>query len=135
MCAFLHAEHCPWNTTTCALAASNGHCSTLRWLREHGCPWLAASIALAAAEGGSVDVMAYLQQQGIVRKGGLLTQMLNVAGAYNQLAAAEWLRALGAEWPVPLCWDRQRSADTLQWIRAEGCTTPLLPCFPHADGA
>jgi hypothetical protein len=30
MCAFLHAESCPWNARACSAAARNGHCSTLR---------------------------------------------------------------------------------------------------------
>jgi hypothetical protein len=97
MCAYLHAEQCPWGTMNCTLAAIFGHSSTLRWLREHGCPWDAARIHLAAAEGGSVDALTYVQQQGIVLTNAMLTAMLSITGALSKLAAAKWLRAQGAE--------------------------------------
>jgi hypothetical protein len=66
LCAYLHAEQCPWNALICDAAARNGHTSTLRWLREHGCPWHSDGVRQAAAQGGSIDVLMYLQQQGIV---------------------------------------------------------------------
>jgi hypothetical protein len=125
MCAYLYAEKCPWTEATCTEAAINRHSSTLRWLREHGCPWDTKHIHVVAAQGGSIDVMVYLQQQGIVFTAGVLTEMLSYAGAYNHLAAAKWLRAQGAEWPAMLCWGHQRLAEILEWARAEGCTSPL----------
>ena len=37
-----YAKHkhpsCPWNTTTCARAAENGHLETLKWMWCNGCP-------------------------------------------------------------------------------------------------
>jgi tripartite-type tricarboxylate transporter receptor subunit TctC len=110
--------------STCEEAAFNGHVSTLRWLQEHGCPWDAIDICASAAQGGSVDVLVYLQQQGIESTAEALTQMLKVAGANNHLAAAQWLRQQGASWPAKLCSFRQWSGDTLAWARAEGCTSP-----------
>jgi hypothetical protein len=125
MCAYLHAEHCPWSEQACIEAACYGQCSTLRWLHEHGCPWYADHIHLSAATGGSVDALVYLQQQGIVYTAEMLTDMLNAAGANNNLAAAKWLKQQGAEWPVRLCRFRQPwFDDTLVWARAEGCTSP-----------
>jgi hypothetical protein len=127
MCAYLHAERCPWNTTTCYIAAISGHGSTLRWLREHGCPWTAEHYHTSVAEGGSIDAMLYLQQQGIVFTAEMLTEMLNTASAHSKLAAAQWLRQQGAEWPAVLHWSEALfddpldwSGDTLAWARAEG---------------
>jgi hypothetical protein len=124
MCAYLHSERCPWDEIVCGRAARNDHASTLRWLREHGCVWNAEAIALSAAQGGSVDVMVYLQQQGIVFTAAKLTSMLRFAGTYNQLTAAKWLRQQGAEWPAQLGWCQDWPDTTLTWARAEGCTSP-----------
>jgi hypothetical protein len=85
------------------------------------------------AQGGSVEALKYLQQQGSVFTPLRLTHMLNVAGAHNQLAAAQRLRKQGAEWPDALCFFEgiiwhdgplEWSGDTLAWARAEGCTSP-----------
>jgi hypothetical protein len=127
MCSYLHAENCPWVTVTSELAARSSHCSTLKWLREHGCPWDADSIHRFAAESGSVEALEFLQQQGIVFTTAKLRDMLNIAGAHSKLAAAKWLRQQGAEWPHVLnwYWYGQWSGDTLEWARAEGCTSPV----------
>jgi hypothetical protein len=125
LCAYLHAEHCPWNAIVCDEAASNGHAGTLRWLRKHGCPWQASDITSCAAQSGSVDVLVYLQQQGLLANRALLTKLLNTAGAHNKLAAAKWLRQQGAEWPALLRLHRSWPDDTLAWARSEGCTSPI----------
>jgi hypothetical protein len=126
ICAYLHAEQCPWDEGACDDAAHNGHVDTLRWLHEHGCGWNVDVIRIAAAESGSVDTMMYLQQQDDVDLGAAaLAVMLNVAGGHNHLAAAQWLRAQGAEWPGVLSYIWQPwSGETLAWARAEGCTSP-----------
>jgi hypothetical protein len=124
MCAYLHSEHCPWSDFTCVTAVVNGYSDTLRWLHEHGCEWHADLIHLAAAWSGSVDTMVCLQQQGLVLTAEMLTDMLNTAGAENKLAAAQWLRQQGAEWPAVLRHCNQWPDNTLLWARAEGCTSP-----------
>jgi hypothetical protein len=124
MCTYLLAEHCAWNQRACAAAGRNGHGSTLRWLREHGCPWDTYGIPLAVAQGGSVDTLVHVQQQGVVFTSRMLPRMLNIAGAYNKLTAAKWLRAQRAEWPWRLHWLGVWPEDTLAWARAEGCTSP-----------
>jgi hypothetical protein len=124
ICEFLHAEQCPWSPSACWAAASNGHVDTLRWLREHGCPWIADVIRVSAAQGGRLDVMNYLQQQGIVEGPAVLTRMLNAAGAHDKLAAAQWLRQQGAEWPPVLnYYGTAWSGDTLAWAKADGYTS------------
>jgi hypothetical protein len=130
ICEYLYAEQCEWSSSVCFWAALNGHVDTLRWLHEHGCPWEADEICIAAAESGSLDVLKYLQQHldAIDLNAAMLTEMLNVAGRYNKLAAAQWLRQRGAEWPAVLglgdedLWPEE----ALTWAQAEGCTSPTI---------
>jgi hypothetical protein len=125
MCAYLHAEGCLWSHMVCLMAAIRGHAETLQWLLEHGCPVHADLVCSKAAESGSVKVMLYLQQRGFLSTPAVLTNMLNAAGAHNKLAAAQWLRQQGAEWPLVLKhWSTSWSGDTPVWARAQGCTSP-----------
>jgi hypothetical protein len=125
MCAYLHAEGCPWSHMVCAMAASRGHAETLQWLTERGCPVHADLVCSKAAESGSVEVMLYLQQRGFLATAAVLTSMLNAAGAHNKLLAAQWLKQQGANWPPVLkhC-GTSWSGDALTWARAQGCTSP-----------
>jgi hypothetical protein len=126
LCAYLRSEQCPWTEKTCDKAILKGHVSTLSWLREHGCPWNLGMSHLYAAQGGSIDMMVYVQQQRVVFTAQMLTHMLKIAGVHNKLAAAKWLRHEGAAWPNELSYWRQPwSGDVLEWARAEGCTAPV----------
>jgi hypothetical protein len=123
---FLHTRGAPCGiyVFSIAAAASNGHGSTLRWLREHGCPWNPAGICNLVAKGGSVEALELLLQQGIVLTAAQLTEMLNIAGAHSNLAAAQWLRAQGVEWPDMLVlWHAPWPRDMMAWASAEGCTS------------
>jgi hypothetical protein len=125
MCEYLYAEQCPWSHYTCNFAAEHGHVDTLRWLQEHNCPWEDEFVAHVAAQGGSIEVLAYLQQQGILATPAKLTSLLNIAGGNNHLAAAQWLRQQGAEWPARLhCFGNRWSGRTLAWARDERCWSP-----------
>jgi hypothetical protein len=106
---------------------------TLRWLREHGCP-CSKLVIDAAAEGASVSVLAYLQAEGLINSTDKLTVLLRIAGVHSEetakgctrLAAAQWLRQQGAEWPRKLCYEgRPWSEELVAWARAEGCTSPV----------
>jgi hypothetical protein len=102
MCQFLHAAGCEWNEVACHTAASSGHTSTLRFLRDNGCPWKPGQVCIAAASGGYIEMMQYLLHVHKLATAVRLTNMLNAAGAYKHLAAAQWLREQGAEWPPVL---------------------------------
>jgi hypothetical protein len=109
----------------CDGAARHGHVDTLRWLQDNGCPWTALRVCAAAAAGGRIGVMTYLLQQSTTSTPAMLTRMLNVAGSYSELAAAQWLRQRGAEWPEILNdYGRVWSGDVPAWAIAEGCTSP-----------
>jgi hypothetical protein len=124
-CAYLHSEGCSWDAFSPYAAAVGKHWGTVRWLHEHGCPWSFVMSCLAAAEQGSIDNMAYMLQQGVVCAY-VLSEMLNSAGANGHLAAAQWVRQRGAEWPRILRFSAVSwSGDVLDWARTEGCDSPL----------
>jgi hypothetical protein len=108
MCEYLRAEGLPWTSSACFFAAHRGHSDTLRWLRERGCSgsWDIRTLSTAAAMGGSVDVLRYLHQQGLGFDAARLTELLGTAGTSDKLAAAQWLRQQGADWPDVLNKDR-----------------------------
>jgi hypothetical protein len=132
-CEYLRfTEQCPWNTHVCMSAAEANHLDVLVWLREHGCPCDDQPVSLLAARGGSVEVMSYmleqLQQLDAAIRTVLLLVMLAIAGANNQLVAAQWLRAQGAVWPAVLRYpvngeQQQWRGAVLEWARSEGCTS------------
>jgi hypothetical protein len=122
MCEHLLADGCPWSSDCCEAAADSNQASTLQWLRESECPCDNEAVCIAAAENGSVEVMTYMLDNGLITSAALLTQMLKATGEYEQqLAAAQWLRQQGAEWPAVL---QGWCGEMLAWARAEGCTSP-----------
>jgi hypothetical protein len=110
ICQYLRAQQCPWDAHSTCLAASDRDVDLLRWLLDNGCPFNANRLIESAAQGGSVEVLAFLQQRGI----------LEHAAHYNELAAPQWLRNQGAQWPTDLGWDLWRGDDVLVWARSEG---------------
>jgi hypothetical protein len=131
-----YTEQCPWSPQACMLAAKHEQVHALKWLRQHGCPCDHVTTTLFAALGGSVAVLAYMleqpeqQQLDAAFHTALLREMLAVAGANQQLAAAQWLRAQGAAWPDVLRYNvngeqQQWRGAVLEWARAEGCTSPV----------
>jgi hypothetical protein len=93
LCQYLHEQQCPWDTYSVVNAAFSGHLDLLMWLMDNGCPWYARFLRTSAARGGSLEVMAYLQQQGILTSVAEFTDMLNYAAKYDRLDAAKWLRS------------------------------------------
>jgi hypothetical protein len=130
MCEFLLANQCPWNERTCRVAVEKRELDVLCWLREHGCPYDIDEVARAAADFNKVAVFVYMQQDGVVFTAEQLTRLLNSAGVTGSLAAAQWLRQQGAEWPAVLRIDsyfhRTWRVETLAWARAEGCISPEI---------
>jgi hypothetical protein len=66
-----------------------------------GCPYNVAEMCTGAASGGSVCVIEHLKQHfgAVIMHPVVLKLMLQTAGAYDELDAAQWLHAQGAEWP------------------------------------
>jgi hypothetical protein len=119
MCKFLRAQRCPWDKESTNNAARSGRVKLLRWLVDNGCPWEARHLCLSAAQGGSLKVIIYLQQDGILSGVPVLTDMLGRAGQHEKLAAAKWLREQGAQWPTDFI-NGPWTGEVLAWARAEG---------------
>jgi hypothetical protein len=87
--------------------------------------------AMCSVDSKTIPVLQWLQQHNIFDSAATLTLAFNYAGAGNtNLAAAQWLRQQGAEWPAVLCSEHEANPvpwrdDTLEWARAEGCTAPV----------
>ncbi len=89
MLQYARENGCPWDETTCALAAKNGHLRTLQWAlangapvgvmtcafaafaghleilqwaRANGCPWDWVQWMSKASENGHLDVQAWLNE-------------------------------------------------------------------------
>jgi hypothetical protein len=134
VCKFLGSLQCPCNEMCCNAAAHWGHVQVLQWLCRQGCPCKPGDLARWAGTGGSIATIAHVAAAAApARRARALQLMLNYAGGHNHLAAAQWLRAQGAEWPAVLrCTVRFGAQQTvavwsgsvLEWARAEGCTAP-----------
>jgi hypothetical protein len=104
-------------------AAAKGHAAVLVWLLEQQCPVHQMQLCGTAARYGSMHILALLQERDLLPPQALRSRLLSVAGAADQLAAAQWLRQRGANWPAVLCHnDKPWTGATLEWARAEGCT-------------
>jgi hypothetical protein len=102
MVQYLCEQQCPRDSSSTSSAANRGHVDVLRWLIDKDSPFEAHDLCHAAARGGSVEVFAYIQQKGMLAtEVAALTLLLDIAGANSNLAAAQWLRQQGAEWPAP----------------------------------
>jgi hypothetical protein len=133
VCAYLLSQQCPWDSTAWDEAALGKHHETLQWLHSNGCPCDVPSACENAAIRGCIDTIELVLQLHSTSLSELsasqLTQVLNAAGTFGQLAAAKWLRQQGADWPVLLEYRSSTGTidwapETLAWARAEGCTSP-----------
>jgi hypothetical protein len=97
MCQYLHTRQCPWDSMLTAAEAYNDHVDLLRWLVDYGCPWDAQVSYHMAASLGSVEVLNYLQQQGLLTStlviGDLLMRATSVV-AFADTVNNYWLNSL-----------------------------------------
>jgi hypothetical protein len=77
----------------------------------------------ATEQGGSMAVLLYLQELGVLLSIELLISMLRAVAVCDKLSAARWLSAQGAEWPSAFEWSFW-SSDVQVWSIAEGYTDP-----------
>jgi hypothetical protein len=137
VCAYLLSQQCPWDSTAWDVAAHGKHRSTLEWLHSNGCPCDVPSACEKAATCGSIDTIELVLQLHGTSLSELsasqLSEVLNAAGAFGELAAAQWLWQHGAEWPGLLVYTnkftnftdtRDWAGETLAWARQQGCTSP-----------
>jgi hypothetical protein len=135
LCTWLReTAQCPWPEYACMDAARRNQHALLRWLLDSGCPieevWDVGFNALVGC-GNDLSVLQYLLEQGLLGDAQLLTLMLQQAGCEGNVAAAQWLRQQGAQWPAVLYFQGAQevwNGEVLQWARAEGCTaSAVLP--------
>eukprot|EP00953_Heterococcus_sp_UTEX-ZZ885_P020371 11402-Heterococcus_DN1.PRE.2 len=140
MCLFLHTEcSCPWYDNLLRTASNAGYFQLVRALHEHGCPIDVRSVRKAAAHQGSVDMLQYLKQlpDQPVWTPQLWTSLLHIAGLNQQLAAAQWLRQQGAEWPAVLGTSHKQRwrGEALRWAFREGWLPADLDSEEDGDAA
>jgi arginine repressor len=104
----------PWSTTLCEVAAFNCKLSLLQWLHASSCSWKEPAVFAQASRGGSVAMLEWLLTVTAPRSGDLKNMMLTRAGWSNNLEAAKWLLAQGAEWPEAFTGDYISSGATVQ---------------------
>jgi hypothetical protein len=134
MCRFLCSVGCAWDSSACYSAAEHEHIDVLTWLRSSRCPCDDDMLLLVAACRGSIVMMQYNIDNGLMQEEltlvEVLSAMLHFTGAGGHIAASLWLRQQVAEWPQILSVSYegtvyQWSGAALAWARAEGCTSPL----------
>jgi hypothetical protein len=127
LCQWLCAQQCPWVNSAVTGAAIGNHCEVLQWLMDDA--HKVCTTAAAGSDSNNFSTLQFLYACGILTEPQLLTDTLNVAGSRGNLAASQWLRQQGAEWPTVLRFTAlsrnfQWSGEVLAWARAEGCTAP-----------
>jgi hypothetical protein len=132
VCEYLHSVQCPWDAEVCEHAADSGH--VLGFLMDNGCPYnvdelCAAAVCEDADSMYSTELLQLLHEQGLLSSTAQLTRLLRAAAASNSnLAAAQWLKQHGAEWPTKLVSANGKAwpGESLAWARAQGCTSPAV---------
>jgi hypothetical protein len=133
MLSWLRAERVGvFNHNTCSGAAQGGHLAALQHLRSEGCDWNTEYIARYAASSGSVEVVEWLQQQGIV----LDNEVLAWAAAAGQTAICEHLLNLGCELGADACNETAAYGEVsmLRWLREQGCSWDVSRVCMSAAG-
>ncbi len=115
--ASMGVHGCAWNTAVADLAANNGHLDFLKYAIEHSSAEQIADTACAAAEGGQVECLQCVLDQGVIPT----RRMCYAACVWNRLGCLQLLLARGAPWDV-VC---QKSRRT--WV-------PVLLAVPHRRG-
>jgi hypothetical protein len=118
-------------------AISCSQYGALRYLIEvANCPWQSQYARRRAAASGGRDVLEWLQQADEeVWTAAIQSQLVYEAALTDNLDAAKWLRAQGAEWPsglivfhgVEYTQKRPFGLRTMQWALASGC--PMGPWY------
>jgi hypothetical protein len=118
----------------------------LQWSRANSCPWREPAMLGNASVGGSVLLLEWLLTVTAPWPAYFKTGMLDRAGWNNHLAAAKWLEAQGAEWPLKFigqaasrrvttakqrCW----TLPAVQWAIASGSGWLDWRCQDYAAGS
>jgi hypothetical protein len=138
----LRVHGVPWGQMVCWNAAFYGRLGLLQWLRRNDCQWDEHDVLFNASRNGSVPMLQWLDSVTKAWSNGTMTDMLSTAASCDELAAAQWLRAKGAPWPVKFsseytdehdesvkeCW----SLPAVQWALASGSEWLNWKCRDYA---
>jgi hypothetical protein len=115
----LHAINCKWDANACSAAARKAHLPVLQWLHEHGCAWDAATICNDAAEGGSIEMLRYLNTCGLVFD----ADTMSSAALNGRLEVVKYLHEVGCPWDEDSCQNAVFGGhtDTLRFLHEHGC--------------
>jgi hypothetical protein len=125
-----------WDSTLCEAAASAGHISIVRWLRERGCAF-SSCISYNVALAGHFEALKFLYASGCA----LDESTALYAASRCDLAVLRWLRAQGCPITDGACHAAARSAarpteamEILRWLRDEvGCHWTEATCCSAAE--
>jgi hypothetical protein len=131
MLKWLQAEGIDFNYRTCEGAANAGQLATLQFLQSEDCGWNRNDIAVAAAEGGSHQVVDWLQQEQRVV---ISADVMAAAASAGQIAMCKHLYSIGCEWSADACTEAVKSGHlaTLQGLRDSGCPWDFNQVFIEA---
>jgi hypothetical protein len=123
---YLHNEGVEWISEACATAARFGSLALLKQLREHGCPRDSDEMTVLAAWSGSVPLLKWFKERGIV----FTETTMSCAVCRGHIAAVEYLH-FTEHWPwsTTTCMlaALHDQLDLLNWLQQHGC-----PCIDAA---
>jgi hypothetical protein len=116
VCASLRST-CTLSIKLVAAAVGNRDVVTLRWLLQQGCPYSDRALLHSIVEQGDVPVLECLVDSAVRSSSALLTSLLTAAVQNDRLAAAQFLRQQGAQWPFLV--SKVAHNATAQWALAD----------------
>jgi hypothetical protein len=128
--AALRLRAASWDSMICENAAYYGKLGLLQWLHINDCEWDEDDVLINASRGENVPVLQWVATVITPWPEDTLIDMFNDAASRDKLAAAQWLRAYGAQWSdkftsnytdandatAKQCW----SLPAVQWAIASG---------------
>jgi hypothetical protein len=109
------------------ISAKKGHLHILKWLRslQPPCTWK-QNICCAAAEGGHLDILIWLKQEGC----NINICTANTAAQNGQINILKWLKQQDCPMDEWTCsWAAQNGHfETLCWLKENGCNWDTVTC-------
>jgi hypothetical protein len=119
VCQYLREQGYKWSKESkeaVNAAAHSLHHDVVKWLITERCSYKAADLGIAVLSSyddtdKSVNMLKWLSEHGVVWKKKALTEMLHTCGTHAQLAAAQYVKHLGAAWPTEFMIDSSEHGD------------------------
>jgi hypothetical protein len=114
-----HRLGMPFSTSLLSGAAYSGELSIVIWLyREHNVA-LTDDASTGSAEGGRIEVLQWLKQQGMVFD----ADTMSCAAVYGQISTCAYLHSVGCSWNDFTVFEAAfaNQWDTVRWLHEHGC--------------